>query len=160
SRWWASGATFAFNPDGKEFSVKLPWGRTIKLDLATGKVTPPPGAGLGGRKDSNVTLEIHPVPGGPTPIEILSGKPLNALLNELKDFQAKGASGPKVELKKDVLEQINVTRGEGDVGMLRSARKIPWPQFFEEDGFKAQRQQAEALLRRALEQARKGKVEA
>jgi hypothetical protein len=40
SRWWASSTKFAFGRDGKAFTLSLKWGRTITLDLATGKIDP------------------------------------------------------------------------------------------------------------------------
>src|SRR5207237_8677063 len=40
SRWWAGDTKFAFGPDGKDFTLALKWGRTIRLDLATGRLDP------------------------------------------------------------------------------------------------------------------------
>lgn len=38
SRHWTRGAKFAFADDATTFDIDLKWGRTLKLDLTTGKV--------------------------------------------------------------------------------------------------------------------------
>jgi hypothetical protein len=38
SRHWASGTKFTFPEGGQTFDVELKWGRTFKIDLATGKL--------------------------------------------------------------------------------------------------------------------------
>ena len=40
SRWWNNDAQIGFSPDGETFTIELPWGKVIMVDLKTGKPAP------------------------------------------------------------------------------------------------------------------------
>jgi hypothetical protein len=145
SRWWARRARFAFSPDGKQFVITLDWGRTVPIDLAS-----PPPAASAVRRDN------------PSLSEILAGMALNAKLEEVQALHRRGAVGPEIPLKAEVLAHLNVARGSGDAasGLLRNAGRLEWPAALKGPDYQAAREQVDRLLPRALEQLRQKKTPA
>lgn len=89
---------------------------------------------------------------------IYSAEALNGLLAEIGKLPAGNA---RVELKEDARRRINVSRGNGrDIGLLKHAKRLGWPMVLRQAEYKTARDQVDALLPRAAEQARKGKVDA
>jgi hypothetical protein len=167
SRWWATSTKFAFTPNGRQFSIALKWGRTIILDLETGKISPPveasrPGQGKNPYHGSGEANSYQVIAGEDKapPAEIWSAKALNALLAELQDLQSRGFTGARVELDQELLGRLNWARGDaGHLGLLRKAGRLKWPESFAAVDFKPDCTRIDAALLTALAQAKKGKVE-
>lgn len=164
SNHWASGAKFTFSPDGKQFTITLKWGRVIQLDLETGKAVPPPEPvpAHGKNPYADAGKYLQPTPLAESPLaEVYSAKALNTLLTEIQELQSRGVDGPKIELSEKMMRQINLSRGEGGgPGLLKHQGRLNWPIALKEDNFKTERQQVDSLFAKALEQAKKGKLEA
>src|SRR5262249_8622264 len=68
---------------------------------------------------------------GPSEDEILSGKALNRLLDQLRRLSADGNSedGPDalLHLYVDGLKHINLTRGAGSIALLKTGGRLKWP---------------------------------
>src|SRR5262245_595641 len=68
---------------------------------------------------------------GPSEDEILSGKALNRLLDQLRRLSADGDSedGPNalLHLHVDGLKHINLTRGAGSIALLKTGGRLKWP---------------------------------
>jgi hypothetical protein len=93
--------------------------------------------------------------------QIFRGKALNALLDELRQQQARGITGPRVEIKEEVLRQVNWAKDSGsNPGLIKYARRIPWPRTLQADQFRIPREKIDLLLRQAMEQAEKTRVSA
>lgn len=62
------------------------------------------------------------------PVEIVSGKSLNILLDDVRTFPLKKANLENpIQLSDDVLKQLNVTTRNAGVGLLRNNGKFVWP---------------------------------
>jgi hypothetical protein len=104
---------------------------------------------------------------GPKPA---AEKPLNEKLTarleevqtEMKALQRRGAEEPALGLRGKLLRHIYVTEGKGaaEIGLLRRAGNISWPAALRGKELAPDRKQFEQLLRRAVVQARRGKVDA
>ncbi len=97
----------------------------------------------------------------PTQNDIWSGRALNAILNDLKNAESLGLPIPPVPLDPQVLAHINVSTGDTYVGagMLRDLKKFDWPWILRQSSFDSMRQNVEELLRKAVNQAKKGGVD-
>ncbi len=61
------------------------------------------------------------------PVEIASGKALNILLDDVRNFPMKKANMDPIPMSDFVLKQLNVTTGNFGVGLLRNEGKFTWP---------------------------------
>ena len=61
------------------------------------------------------------------PNEICSGNSLNVLLNDLRRLRGKKVTSNPIYLSEDVLENINVTAKNGNLGLLRNGGTFTWP---------------------------------
>lgn len=61
------------------------------------------------------------------PVEIASGKALNILLDDVRQFPNKKANMDPIVLSTDVLSHLNVTTKNFGVGILRNNGKFTWP---------------------------------
>jgi hypothetical protein len=97
----------------------------------------------------------------PPVTEVLEGKSLNDLLNELTKQQAKGARGREVRLDRDRLKLINVRpRGDaGNLGLLKNEGRLNWPIALRSPTFDQPRKQLDELALEAVRQAPFGSVE-
>jgi hypothetical protein len=90
-------------------------------------------------------------------VDIRSGKALNTLLRDISQAHARGRRGPRVELKAEVLRQVNVAPRPGEnFGLLRGGGKLTWPLAFAGDKFRADRENVEGQLIRALRALEQG----
>jgi hypothetical protein len=65
------------------------------------------------------------------PLEILSGKALNILLDDIRKFPLKKAAIDPLPLNEDVVSHLNVTGKAQGIGMLRDGGKLDWPTAFD-----------------------------
>jgi hypothetical protein len=86
--------------------------------------------------------------------DILAGKSLNVLLNELKKVQGLGKRGPAIPLDEDMLKQINVAPKQGvNVGFIKTG-KINWPIALRGEAFSKFREKIDLNLAEAVSQAK------
>jgi hypothetical protein len=90
--------------------------------------------------------------------EIWSARALNTLLRHLITQQGQGAKGPKVELRQDTLDQINVSYGDSgaNVGLLNNGGNLRWPLPLQRENFKDSRESINSLLQTAYNNAKNG----
>jgi hypothetical protein len=94
---------------------------------------------------------------------IISGDPLNALLNHSKAIQASGIVGPRMPIDQEILPLINVTNGatSGNTGLLKDGGRLQWPLVLDDRPFDKERKQIETMMQEAVGQAtRYGRVQA
>jgi hypothetical protein len=96
--------------------------------------------------------------------EVLSGKALNALLDDLRKLGAGGDSSKLpnalLPLDENGLQHINVTRGAGSVALLKHGGRLNWPDALTGAEFQQPRERLAALATEAVEQAaRNGRVD-
>lgn len=72
-------------------------------------------------------IQTHAGPG-----EIVSGKSLNILLDDLKKFPGKKAGSDLPPIPDDVLTALNVTTTSGSLGALRDGKMPTWPAALQE----------------------------
>jgi hypothetical protein len=93
--------------------------------------------------------------------EIVTGVPLNVLLDDLRRFSSKIALS-STPLSEDILMHINVTTTEhhGNLGLLRNGGKLSWPYALELDKVlsKTERNDMELKLQAAVQQAVQGNI--
>jgi hypothetical protein len=89
--------------------------------------------------------------------EITAGQTLNILLPFLDQLLVQGIQGPPVPLDPDMLKQINVAAGntESHAGLLKDGGKLTWPVALRGPS----QQKIDALLPKAVDQARTNKLE-
>ena len=95
----------------------------------------------------------------PPMTEILSGKSLNDLFNNLATQQAKGFRGPNVPLDEVDLTQLNLSPGDesGNIGLLKNLKqgdKLGWPTVLTGDGYTEARDKLDARLPDAVSRLR------
>jgi hypothetical protein len=66
----------------------------------------------------------------PTKTEVVTGKSLNILLEDLSKFNSKQLRSQTVGVDEDILKLVNVTGSNGNLGLLRNDGQIPWPSAF------------------------------
>ena len=91
--------------------------------------------------------------------EIVNGKALNLLLDDLRKYPGKRAAIEPFPLSEETLNHLNVTKGYNSLGILRNGGELSWPIVFQElfpaDQLKLIDTQAKTLVRNA----EKGKVD-
>jgi hypothetical protein len=92
--------------------------------------------------------------------EILSGQALNAVLAHLAKRAPDEENAPAIRLDKDVVRHINVTGGQGNMGLLRNEGRLSWPLALRGDAYKADRALVSSLAAAAVNQAMNGRVDA
>jgi len=94
-----------------------------------------------------------------SPAEILSGKALNVLLDDLRKHVGQKAAVGTAPVDEEVLWHLNVTKsGLGNLGLLRNNGQFSWPKALRDLADPAEKEmevQAQALV----SQARNGKVD-
>jgi hypothetical protein len=91
----------------------------------------------------------------PPVTEIWSGKALNDLLADLRKGTKDVASlrNFQVPLDEEGLKHINVSKGTGNVGLLKNEGRLSWPVALSGEEFKPERERVSALAREAVSQA-------
>jgi hypothetical protein len=132
----------------KALAVLVSWGLALSLPAAEGAPAPPKAGGEDGP--------------GARPGPVPPAEALNVWLAKLQALQRRGADGPTVNLGVDVLRRVNVARGatRADLGLLKQAGRLPWPEALQGPAFKDARGLADARLAAVLRQAEKGGVKA
>jgi hypothetical protein len=97
--------------------------------------------------------------------EIWSGKALNDILADLRPFVLQsdpaGLRPFLVPLDDDGLQHINVTRGAGNIGLLRNQGRLTWPVALRGTTFQVERERLTAQALEAVRQAKSyGQVDA
>jgi len=91
-----------------------------------------------------------------SPHSIQSGDALNILLDDLRKSPNKKANLPAIPLEEDVLNQVNIAGGKGNLGLLRKT-PLNWPMALRDDETKKLRQELDALALLANEDVANGK---
>jgi hypothetical protein len=98
--------------------------------------------------------------GNPSPAEILSGQALNALLDDLRTPSTGAAAAdlpnPRLPLDERGLRHINVTRGPGNVALLKDQGRLTWPAALAGATFQELRDRLAARALEAVRQADRG----
>jgi len=94
------------------------------------------------------------------PGEVVSGKSLNYLLDDVHKFRGKEVSLPPITLPDDVLKHVNVTTELHSLGILRDGGKLVWPAALQQMTSEAQRRQIEAEAQALVQGAHNGKRDA
>ena len=90
----------------------------------------------------------------PNSTDILNASSLNTLLEHLKQIQAKGLTGPPLDLDPDTLKRINVrTDRGGNIGLLKNGGKLSWPLSLRLPLFDELRKGLELHVEQAVERA-------
>jgi len=95
-----------------------------------------------------------------TPGEIVNGKSLNYLLDDVHKFRGKEVSLPPIPLPDEVLKHLNVTTELHSLGILRDGGKLAWPVALQQMTNEAQRRQIEAEAQALLQGAQNGRRDA
>lgn len=85
--------------------------------------------------------------------EIWSADALNSLLRDIQKLDAKGEKGRDVMLDEDILKRVNVTKGKGNVGILKNEAQLNWPLALRTEETKEAQQQLDSLVKDAVNQA-------
>jgi hypothetical protein len=90
--------------------------------------------------------------------EVLSGKSLNDLLGDLQKVEGKGQPAAalrtfQLPLDEEAIKHINVTKGTGNVGLLKNDGKLTWPAALSGPEFKEERQRLSNLAREVAQDA-------
>jgi hypothetical protein len=94
-----------------------------------------------------------------TPAEITTGKSLNLILDDARNFKNRKVASDSTPLSEGVLMQLNVTANENGMGPLRDGQ-INWPIALKEVLTDEQRRTLEAQAQALVQGAAKGKVDA
>jgi len=95
----------------------------------------------------------------PPVTEIWSGKALNDLLADLRKLPpSKPEAGQLVNvqqlpLDEDGLKHLNVTKGNGNIALLKNEGRLTWPVALSSPDFKEQRERINSLAQAAVRQA-------
>jgi hypothetical protein len=93
----------------------------------------------------------------PPVTEITSAKALNDLLQDIHSMQARGDTAQlrtfSTPLNEDTLKHVNVTKGQGNIGLLKNDGRLTWPVALSSIDFKEDRERINSLVRDAVSQA-------
>jgi hypothetical protein len=85
---------------------------------------------------------------------------LNAVLAHLAKRAPDEENAPAIPLDEDVVRHINVTGGQGNMGLLKNEGRLSWPLALRGDAYKADRALVSSLAAAAVNQAMNGRVDA
>src|SRR5262245_51435213 len=94
--------------------------------------------------------------GNPSQAEVISGQALNALLDDLRRTGNSGRPNALLPLDQQELRHINVTRGAGNVALLKDGGKIIWPASLSGATFRTPRERLAGQAQDAVRQLRNG----
>jgi hypothetical protein len=93
----------------------------------------------------------------PPVTEITSGKALNDLMQDIRSVPARGDTAQlrtfQSALSEATLKHINVTKGQGNIGLLKNEGRLSWPVALSSVDFKDDRAGINALVHDAVRQA-------
>lgn len=111
----------------------------------------------------NMQFQVMRSRNNPPSTEINSAVALNNLLQDIRTASRGNTQlrTYQVPLAEDTLKRINVTKGNGNVGILKNEGRLTWPVALSGVDFKSEREQINSLVRDAVNQASyNGQVEA
>jgi hypothetical protein len=91
--------------------------------------------------------------------EIVNGKALNFLLDDMRKYPGKRAAVEPFALSEDVLGHLNVTKGNVSLGVLRHGGEFTWPAVFQEYFPAEQLRLVETQAKALVKNAEKGKID-
>jgi ribosomal protein L20 len=91
--------------------------------------------------------------------EIINGKSLNLLLDDLRKHVGKKTSIEPFALSEDLLGQVNVTKSIASLGILRNGGEFVWPTVFEENFPAKQLRLIENQSKTLVKNAEQGKLD-
>jgi hypothetical protein len=92
----------------------------------------------------------------PPTTEVLSGTSLNNLLADIQRNEGKGPPALRtfqLPLDEEAIKHINVTKGNGNVGILKNDGKLTWPAALSGPEFKDERDRISNLAREVVQDA-------
>ena len=93
----------------------------------------------------------------PPVTEITSAKALNDLIQDIHNVQSRGDTAQlrtfQAPLSEDVLKHVNVTKGQGNIGLIKNDGRLTWPVALSGIDFKEDRERINSLVRDAVSQA-------
>jgi hypothetical protein len=93
----------------------------------------------------------------PPVTEINSAKALNDLLQDINSMHGRGDTAQlrtfSTPLNEDTLKHVNVTKGPGNIGLLKNEGRLTWPVALSSIDFKEDRERINSLVRDAVSQA-------
>jgi hypothetical protein len=93
----------------------------------------------------------------PPMTEVLSGRSLNDLLGDLQKVEGKGPPAAlrtfQLPLDEEAVKHINVSKGNGNVGLLKNDGKLAWPAALSGPEFKDERERISNLAREVVQDA-------
>ncbi len=92
--------------------------------------------------------------------EIVNGKALNLLLDDLRKHPGKRAELTTFGLSEEVLGHLNVTKNAASLGILRNHGEFTWPVVFQENFQADQLHLIESQAKTLVKNAEKGKLDA
>jgi hypothetical protein len=95
-----------------------------------------------------------------SPAEIMSGKALNVLLDDLSKHLGQRAAVGAMVLDDEVARHLNITRsGLGDLGLLRNEGRFTWPKALRDIANAPEQKEIEVQAQAVVSQAANGKVD-
>jgi hypothetical protein len=95
-----------------------------------------------------------------SPAEIMSGKALNVLLDDLSKHLGQRAAAGAMIVDDEVARHLNITRsGLGDLGLLRNDGRFTWPKALRELANPAEQKEIEVQAQAVVSQAANGKAD-
>ena len=118
----------------------------------------------GDAKPAEPRAPDDPSRNGPSEDEVLSGKALNGLLDQLRRLSADGDSADRpnalLHLYVDGLRHINLTRGAGSIALLKTGGRLTWPAALLGPEFREPRERLTVRAPEAVRDAtRQGRVD-
>jgi hypothetical protein len=95
-----------------------------------------------------------------TEAEIVNGKALNLLLDDMRRHPGKKTGVDPISLTQEMLGHLNVTRNSTSLGILRNGGEVTWPVVFQEYFPAEQLRDVSAQAKIAVKNAEKGKIDA
>ncbi|MFQ3649300.1 MAG: hypothetical protein SNJ75_03125 [Gemmataceae bacterium] len=112
--------------------------------------------------DNQVRTDLERARKDPPLVEVISGKSLNDLLNNIRKL-GRLNRGPNITLEESTLKHINLTSPaiSGNVGLLRNEGKFDWPLSLQEKIFDEERERLTRNIQAAVDSIKNsGKAEA
>lgn len=104
-------------------------------------------------------MTLRRIQSNSTGVEVVNGKALNFLLDDLRRYPGKKAALEAFALSEETLKQINVTKSSGNFGLLRDAGKISFPVAMLELLSPADQKELEGLTETLYKSAVKGRLD-
>lgn len=100
-------------------------------------------------------IQTHSLPG-----EVVNGKSLNYLLDDLRKFPNKKIALEPISLSEGVLTNLNVTKTTFGLGILREDGRVSWPVALQERMSVKQRKDLDEQLKDLVKNAYRGQLDA